>query len=166
MTKYCIVVLLILSLALTAQISAQGTAGQESLQKGIDSLAHNDFALAEHCFVDSYNSAVKEGNGEVMTLSLSMLGDLHAFFSSYTVARRFLSQSAGAAQRTTESSRQSLSASRWVHWIWMAGNYQDSLRYFEKVDKEADDTVPPLMKVRALTFEGSSFTTLKEYSRA
>ncbi|MGV8123458.1 MAG: CHAT domain-containing protein [Candidatus Xenobiia bacterium LiM19] len=164
MTKYCIVVLLILSLALTAQISAQCTAGQESLQKGIDSLAHNDFALAEHCFVDSYNSAVKEGNGEVMTLSLSMLGDLHAFFSSYTVARRFYLKAQDCA-KDDRKLQASLSFSLGA-LEWMAGNYKDSLGYFEKVDKEAGDTVPPLMKVRALTFEGSSFTTLKEYSRA
>lgn len=162
MTKYSIILLLILILALTTPV--QPNSGQDSLQKGIDSIKHNNYELAEHCFVDSYKSAIKEGNSEVMTLSLSMLGDLHAFFSSFASAKRFYLK----AQDCAEGDRK-LQASLFFSLgslEWMAGNFKDSLRYFEKVNKETDDSVSPLTRVRALLFEGSSFTNLKNYNRA
>jgi len=162
--KYIFLLLFILCLIINASAPAQCASGRESLEKGIDYFTHNHFAQAEHCFVDSYNSAEKEGNSEVMTLSLSMLGDLHSSFSSYAVAQRFYlkAQDCGKNDRKLMASLCfSLGAVE-----WRAGGYKDSINYFEKVDRAPDDAVPPLMKVRALLFEGSSFTALKEFSRA
>jgi tetratricopeptide (TPR) repeat protein len=164
MSKYVIVLLFLLIAA--AALSRQGlcSEGRDLLQQGMDSLARCDFASAERSFVDSYRSAEKEGDSQVMSRSLGMLGDLHAYFSSYDSAKSFYQKAQGCAKndgRQSASLSFSLGAAQ-----WMSGSWKDSLAYFDTVLREPDGITPPEMKVRALLFEGSALTSLKEHGRA
>lgn len=164
MAKYIIV--LLFALITVAALSLHGlcSEGRDSLQKGMDSLARCDFAAAERCFVESYRSAEKEGDSEVMSRSLGMLGDLHAYFSSYDSAKSFYQKAQSCAK---DDSRQSASLSFSMGAVeWMSGSWKDSLAYFDAALRESDGIMPPELKVKALLFEGSALTSLKEYSRA